>query len=153
MEVYVNIYDLSTYNRYGEWLGIGAYHTGIEVNNIEYGYGYSTQEEGGVFCCEPGMLEGPSLKTRYLLGKTYKSFLEVQLITEQLSEEFRGADYNLLTKNCNHFSEALAKRLVGKGIPSYCNRGANLMQCFSCLLPFKFLQEPEEQPINFKRSF
>ena len=40
-----------------------------------------------------------------------------------------------MTKNCNHFAEALATRLVNKPFPGYVNRMANLGGMVSCLIP------------------
>ena len=40
---------------------------------------------------------------------------------KQATENFRGEDYDLLTKNCNHFSDYLAFRLTGKRIPQRIN--------------------------------
>lgn len=31
--VYLNIYDLHSYNKYGYWLGLGAFHAGVEIDN------------------------------------------------------------------------------------------------------------------------
>jgi hypothetical protein len=39
--VYVNVYDIPPrkVNKYLELIGMGIYHTGIEVNGTEYAYG------------------------------------------------------------------------------------------------------------------
>ena len=54
---------------------------------------------------------------------------------DDLKSQFQGEQYNLMTKNCNHFSEALATRLLNKPFPGYVNRLANLGGMVSCLIP------------------
>eukprot|EP01119_Soliformovum_irregulare_P020025 TRINITY_DN6439_c0_g1_i1.p1 TRINITY_DN6439_c0_g1~~TRINITY_DN6439_c0_g1_i1.p1 ORF type:complete len:142 (-),score=24.92 TRINITY_DN6439_c0_g1_i1:197-622(-) len=49
--------------------------------------------------------------------------------------DFWGSSYDLLTKNCNHFSDAFSRKLVGKGIPNYINRLAWYGSFFPCFLP------------------
>ena len=36
MNVYLNIYDLSSFNKYIHIFGLGAYHSGIEIGPYEY---------------------------------------------------------------------------------------------------------------------
>ena len=38
-KIYLNIYDLSPINYYLQSIGLGAYHTGVQIGNIEYSYG------------------------------------------------------------------------------------------------------------------
>ena len=52
-----------------------------------------------------------------------------------LRRSFPGSEYNILTKNCNSFSDEFLKRLVGKEIPGYVNRLAFIGNMFSCLIP------------------
>jgi hypothetical protein len=37
---------------------------------------------------------------------------------------FVAGSYDLVKKNCNNFSDAMCKKLVSKGIPSWVNRAA-----------------------------
>ena len=57
-----------------------------------------------------------------------------------LRTEFGPEAYNLITKNCNHFANALVYTLLAKQIPTYVNRLANLGSFVSCLLPKKMLE-------------
>jgi hypothetical protein len=52
-----------------------------------------------------------------------------------MHRDFIGNTYNLIKKNCNHFSEALCQKLLGKSIPAYVNRLAYFGALVPCLLP------------------
>ena len=43
--------------------------------------------------------------------------------------------YHILERNCNTFSNELAVRLLGIGLPGYITRLSRLAQCCSCCLP------------------
>ena len=52
--VVINIYDLSPYNNYLIKIGLGMYHTGVEVNGREYTFGgHPGLVSTGVFDHEP----------------------------------------------------------------------------------------------------
>ena len=53
------------------------------------------------------------------MGCTSKN---VHATISRLRTRFSRGSYDLLTKNCNVFSDALCKELVGKNIPSWINR-------------------------------
>ena len=38
-QIYLNVYDLTEYNYYLHSLGVGAYHSGIQIGNSEYAFG------------------------------------------------------------------------------------------------------------------
>jgi hypothetical protein len=60
---------------------------------------------------------------------------EFDRIVDDLKSQFGGDSYNLMTRNCNHFAEALSTRLLNKPFPGYVNRLANLGGMVSCLIP------------------
>ena len=43
-----------------------------------------------------------------------------------LSDQFKGNDYDIALKNCNSFSNAISQKLLGKDIPGFVNRLANI---------------------------
>ena len=60
---------------------------------------------------------------------------QLDSIIDELRTEFSSSAYNILTKNCNHFADALVRRLVNKQIPYFVNRLAYVGSIFSCILP------------------
>ncbi|EKX42405.1 hypothetical protein GUITHDRAFT_141342 [Guillardia theta CCMP2712] len=119
-----NVYDLRFQREEGEGgvkggnaglsrLGLGLYHSGVEIYGREFSFGYSEGGRTGVFeipCkCASAVMSQVTFKESVLLGYCQRSRFEVR-------------------RNCNHFSNELSKLLVGKPIPSYVNRPANVGQ-------------------------
>lgn len=107
-------------------LNLAVLHTGIEVFGWEYSF-----NDKGIFRSRPRQIaSGPEARCRYkesvVLGTFSGSMNEMNGVVRQLRSEFSPGSYSLPTKNCNHFAEAMAHKLVGVGIPSHINRIANL---------------------------
>ncbi len=70
------------------------------------------------------------------MGETSLSPSEVGALVEDLGRtSFRGCDYSLLQRNCNHLTALLAERLTGRAPPAWPNRLADLAVLLHCLLP------------------
>eukprot|EP01079_Euglenida_sp_SAG-EU17-18_P008893 gene8893-1595_t len=74
-EVALNVYEICCLNEYLEPLGIGAYHTGVEVYGREYAFGKCDAGRSGIFFKPPGC-GIPGFKQRTLLGTTSLSLPE-----------------------------------------------------------------------------
>jgi len=130
-KIFLNVYDLSTANDYMLWdLGFGLHHTGIQVHGDEW-----TFSSGGVFYHRPRGAPNVKFRTQILLGTCHYSSSKVKAVVDTLRAEFVGEAYNVVGRNCNHFSDALSRSLLNKSIPGYINRLANIGKCISCLLP------------------
>jgi len=116
-------------------LGIGIFHSGVEINGREYSYGGHEFAYSGVFDIVPRSAAGAVFRESISLGTTQLSANEIQQIIDELSDQFTGNSYHPLRRNCNSFSEELCRRLVNKGIPGYVNRLANLGSSLSCIIP------------------
>jgi hypothetical protein len=81
-----------------------------------------------------------------VLGEYKGSSADIKSLVSDLQSEFPDDGYNLLTKNCNCFSNEFALRLVGKPIPSYVNRLATIGSYCSCLLPPDLQGKDPTQP-------
>ncbi|CAI2381636.1 unnamed protein product [Moneuplotes crassus] len=138
-KIILNIYDLSPANKYLYSVGLGFYHTGVEVNGKEWSFGGNPEMTGtGVFDSEPLSLEGEAYRASVELG-TISSMSEFYRALEIVKQDFEANQYNVLTKNCNHFSDAICRKMLGRGIPGYINRMAKMGSCCRCLIPKKMM--------------
>lgn len=126
-------------------LGSSLLHTGVVVNGREYAYGGhdrhgltgvywtkpKTEPLGGTFRCE--ILHGFTLATEDEINATLKS----------ASDQFLGTSYNVLTKNCNHFTSYLCEKLTGTAGPGWLNRAARIGVAFPCVVPRDWIEPPD----------
>ncbi|KAA8525559.1 hypothetical protein F0562_007414 [Nyssa sinensis] len=136
--VYLNVYDLTPINGYAYWLGLGVYHSGVQVHGVEYAFGAHEYPSSGIFEVEPKQCPGFTFRKSILIGRTDIGAKEVHAFMEKLAEEYSGNTYNLITKNCNHFCNDACLRLTNKPIPSWVNRLARLGFLCNCVLPAGF---------------
>ncbi|KAL8527993.1 hypothetical protein ACS0TY_005708 [Phlomoides rotata] len=133
--LYLNIYDLTPINNYLYWFGCGIFHSGIEAHGLEYGFGAHEYPTSGVFEVEPRSCPGFIFRRSVLLGSIDLSRSEFRSFMEHISSNYHGDTYNLISKNCNHFTDEVCLRLTGKSIPGWVNRLARLGSFCNCLLP------------------
>ncbi|RZC32514.1 Peptidase C97 domain containing protein [Asbolus verrucosus] len=158
--VLLNVYDMYKINEYTSNIGIGIFHSGVEVYGVEYGYGGHQYPYSGIFDMQPRNINilgeyfnlQNQLRFRQTIhiGHTNFTSEEVTRITKRLGRKFRGDKYHLINNNCNHFSGAFTKILCQKNIPSWVNRLAYV----SSFVPFlhKFLPEEWIAPCTIKKS-
>ncbi|XP_057445612.1 deSI-like protein At4g17486 isoform X2 [Lotus japonicus] len=131
----LNVYDLTPLNNYLYWFGLGVFHSGIEVHGKEYGFGAHDYSSSGVFQVEPRKCPGFMYRCSITLGQVNMHPSEFRTVVENLASEYHGDTYHLISKNCNHFTNDVSCRLIGKRIPGWVNRLARLGSLCSCLLP------------------
>ncbi|XP_011008877.1 PREDICTED: deSI-like protein At4g17486 [Populus euphratica] len=134
-QVVLNVYDLTPLNQYTYWFGFGIFHSGIEVHGKEYGFGAHDFPVSGVFEVEPRSCPGFIYRCSILLGRITMPPSEFRTFIESAASEYHGDTYHLISKNCNHFTDDISCRLIGKRIPGWVNRLARLGALCSCLLP------------------
>uniref|UniRef100_A0A914XZM2 PPPDE domain-containing protein n=1 Tax=Panagrolaimus superbus TaxID=310955 RepID=A0A914XZM2_9BILA len=144
--VKLNVYDMYWINDYASALGVGVYHSGVEIHGVEYAYGGHPFEFSGIFENQPGdaeeLGENFKFKEAQICGETDFTSYEIKKIIQQLGEDYRGDKYHLITKNCNHFSQMLVKMLTGYDIPPWINRLASMsgsIPFFERLVPPEWL--------------
>jgi hypothetical protein len=135
--VYLNVYDLSPHNWHS--LGLGAYHTGVEIYGKEWTYGNHDNASTGVFSIQPRSAASGVFREQMVIGSIIKTDNEVEGIVSGLKSKFLGNEYNLLTRNCNHFSGSLLE-VLGLRMPSFVNRLAACGACCSCFLPAELVR-------------
>ncbi|KAJ0819390.1 putative PPPDE putative peptidase domain-containing protein [Helianthus annuus] len=133
--VYLNVYDLTSINGYAYWLGLGVYHSGVQVHGVEYAFGCHEQATTGIFEGQPKQCEGFTFRKQILIGWTERNLREVRRVMEELAEDYKGTSYNLITRNCNHFCKDVCVKLTGKSIPSWINRLARIGFLCNCIIP------------------
>ncbi|KAL9330839.1 hypothetical protein ACSQ67_000449 [Phaseolus vulgaris] len=133
--VYLNVYDLTPMNGYAYWLGLGVYHSGVQVHGVEYGFGAHERDTTGIFEVEPRHCPGFTFRKSILIGSTDMGAKEVRELMERMAEEYSGNTYHLIQKNCNHFCDDVCGKLTGKSTPRWVNRLARLGFLCNCVLP------------------
>ena len=66
---------------------------------------------------------------------------DVWPIVSNLSDKYRAYKYDMLTMNCNHFSDELIHLLFAgkRRLPSWINRAAYIGSWFHCVVPTKYI--------------
>ena len=125
MSIYLNIYDLPDQTSANSTLlgfGLGFYHTGVEFRGHEYSF-----SEHGVVRTSPCLPDFGNLREHLLLGEYVGSRSDFDGIVSDLRAGlFQPGAYNLVHRNCNHFSEALCVAAIGVHIPTWVNRAASI---------------------------
>lgn len=131
--VFLNIYDLSPMNKYLRFLTLGLYHSAVEIDGNEISFGGGSQPIGGsgIFIGDPLYKQNyPLIETRFV--GTIKSKSQIDKVINELESTFMSDQYNVMKKNCNHFTEEFCYRLLKKHIPSYINRLAKIGGALGC---------------------
>ncbi|KAK9145036.1 hypothetical protein Sjap_004939 [Stephania japonica] len=101
--VNLNVYDLDPINGSIYCLGLGLYHSGIQVHGVEYEFGGHDTPSTGIFRGKLRECPGLTFRNSILIERTDLGPHEVHKFMEDLSKSYTGTSYNLITKNCNHF--------------------------------------------------
>ncbi len=125
-EINLNVYSVGRWNCVLNFLGIGIFHTGVQIYDTEYWYGGHDLNSSGVVRSRPGELE-LRLEERVLVGYTAMSRDEVGKEVEFLDGLWLGSEYEPFSHNCNDFAKELIWR-IGKSdyFPKYINRFAQM---------------------------
>ncbi|KAL7267742.1 hypothetical protein RUND412_009656 [Rhizina undulata] len=147
-KIQINVYDLLPPGRLSSviWtLGVALLHSGVVINDREYAFGgHDRRGLTGVYWTKPKTEPpGGTWRCEILHGFTYASEDEIEKIIREASNEFLGPSYNLLTRNCNHFTSHLCQRLTGQPAPSYLNRAASIGVALPCVVPAGWIEPPE----------
>ncbi|KAI0889367.1 DUF862-domain-containing protein [Annulohypoxylon maeteangense] len=147
-EIVINVYDLLPAGRLSSVLwtvGASLLHSGVVINGKEYAYGGHDQRGmTGVYWTRPKTEPpGGTFRTEILHGFTFATQAEIDSIIRHASDEFQGTAYNLLTKNCNHFTSYLCEKLTGRPGPGWLNRAASIGVALPCVVPRDWVEPPD----------
>jgi hypothetical protein len=125
-------------------VGSSLLHTGVVINGKEYAYGgHGRPGLSGVYWTKPGQVPpGALFQCEIIHGYTFASEAEIDATIRDVSGEFLGPSYNLVSNNCNHFTSHLVERLTGMPGPAWLNRAARIGMAFPCVVPREWLQPP-----------
>lgn len=113
LHIYDVAQDIKLLNRLLSVWGTGAFHAGVEVYDKEWSFGSC-----GLFCNNPMAAKGHAYKESVPIGHTTMSEQQVLALLRRLNKLWNGSEYNLLKRNCCHFSDALCKELTGQAVPA-----------------------------------
>lgn len=115
------------------------------IRGKEYAYGgHNRRGTTGVYWTKPKFEPpGGTWRCDILQGFTFRTDKEIDAIIKEVSDEFLGQNYNLLTNNCNHFTSALCEKLTSKPAPSWLNRAAGIGVALPCVVPKEWISPPD----------
>ncbi|KAA8498807.1 Desumoylating isopeptidase 1 [Porphyridium purpureum] len=91
----------------------GIWHTGVEVFGREFYFG------GGICADLPSCTPYGAPVQTIEMGITQKRADEFQMFLHSVQSTFSMETYHILDNNCNNFSDACCRFLLGKSIPQY----------------------------------
>jgi deubiquitinase DESI2 len=104
-------------------IGFGVFHGGLEVLGQEWSFGYCPAGTG-VYCCRPKSNPLYEYRESVDLGSTALRPEEIADLVRKFKAAWQGSSYELLTRNCCHFVDELARELGCQPIPGWLNRFA-----------------------------
>lgn len=129
--VYLNVYDLSPANDYVYSVGLGVFHSGVEVDGTEYSFASGA----GIFDMTPRDAPNARFREALDMGEYTGSASDLRVVIADLRPDWSGESYNVVSKNCNSFAAELCWRLTRATVPAYVNRLAYMGSMFTCCLP------------------
>ena len=167
-DVVLNVYNLHDSNRVLGTVGLGFYHSGVEIGGKEYSFG-----PGGISRTNPKLPEFGDFRESIVIGTVDSMefvnstlallgasdftpgegtsyFLHAPRPSIEFNNLFHKSTppmqtgpgtYDIVNKNCNTFSNAVCMSLCGKPIPSWVNRAAAIGSTLSIMSPTDTSQE------------
>lgn len=126
-------------------MGASLLHSAVVIDGKEYAYGgHDRRGLTGVYWTKPRTEPpGGTFKCEILHGFTLHPPAQIETIIKEASEAFHGTAYNLLSKNCNHFTQYLCEKLTGRTGPGWLNRAASIGVALPCVVPKEWIAPPD----------
>ena len=129
------------------FFGSSLLHTGVFIKSVDREYAFGGHDRpgmSGVYWTKPRTEPpGGTFRCELLQGFTFRSQQEVEAIIKEVSQEFLGRSYNLLSNNCNHFTNHLCQKLTNKPAPGWLNRAASIGVALPCIVPREWIAPPD----------
>jgi hypothetical protein len=121
--VYLNVYYKSSISEYIEYLGLGIYHTALEIFDVEFSFGYCEKDCGITANKSYDYDKQMKFKEKIYLGHCLYNLSQIKEIIFNISSFWKGNSYDPFTKNCNEFTKYLSSKIIHDPIrfPEYVN--------------------------------
>ena len=136
--VWLNVYHLTCLNYFLQLIGIGIYHSAIEIDSLEYTFGSSIEDIAGFYINKVGEISKIlKLKEKIYMGNTIYKKNNIERLLALESPYWMGRTYDPFLKNCNHFTKFFLKIILFNNIkyPVYINRICKYAQVFTSFYP------------------
>ncbi|CAK9076636.1 unnamed protein product [Durusdinium trenchii] len=124
----------------------GAFHVGVQVYWLEWSFGWC-QDGSGIQALRFGTSDLGRFRERLPLGRTPLAPEEVLAVLADMRKQWDGQSYDLLRRNCAHFSVDFVRRLRVEEAPEWINAlataGGQIAQWLGVFRPV-LLQEDSE---------
>ena len=140
---------------------MGVYHSALQVGKYEFAYGGNAavadsgiyinaprRNSSFIFKCSIPVCYEPDVGERVAPPVCELTKFEIfTVLIPRMGQRYRADQYDILTKNCNHFTDDLLKTLTAGrfSMPSWINRLANIGSIFHCVVPRRYLNR---QPVE-----
>lgn len=132
-DVTLNVYSVGTtksvkrINQVTSQFG-GLFHVGVQVYGREWSFASGTGEGCcGIVSCSPTECPLHIFRESVYLGDCGLSRLEVGKVLQGMRDDWQGASYDLLHKNCCSFANSFVKAIgISQGIPKRVDRFARI---------------------------
>jgi hypothetical protein len=115
LPVVLNIYRIAEDSVINK-LGIAIYHTAIEYDCTEFAFGFLDKAGiSGIYDIKPMSFDEGTFVESIKLGNISRRQFFNKL--DQIKREYMANSYNIVTKNCNHFTNDFVKMLFDREIP------------------------------------
>ena len=105
-------------------LNFGVFHAGVEIDGVEYSFGWC--EDGtGVYSCTPKDSPGYHFRTTVEMGDCVLTRAQINQLLSRMVKEWTGPSYSTLGRNCCTFSNELCVGLRVGEIPPWINNLAS----------------------------
>ena len=105
-------------------LNFGVFHAGVEIDGVEYSFGWC--EDGtGVYSCTPALSPGYHYRQTVEMGHTTLSRSQINALLGGMVRSWTGPSYSTLARNCCTFSNELCVGLRVGEIPPWINNLAS----------------------------
>ena len=155
--LYINVYGLKNFaqcNKVCNPVGLGVYHSALQVGRYEFAFG------GNPLRSDSGIYITPARRNNvfdFLYAIPVRAdddspvceltaFEIYNVLIPRLGQRYTADAYDVLTNNCNHFTQELLQILTAgrHRLPRHINKMANTCSIFHCIVPKRYLNAPPE---------